>query len=251
MASAWRSCRIHSSAQSLAHGPTHTLTLPSHIEITSPQRLSIMPTYRDIALSLQSQYDALTITEAPLKSAQSTSITGAAIVRRRKSEYFLIDDAQTYGGKTAFGTAPASKTANVMIPVYPSSQFWIVYACPAPQDGSSVRFYYFKLVISGKCIVSWGVGALDGWEGKTIFGLFNARSDFQGRKVVEKRGLFFPRVDKLDEEESDVGFEVRVYRSQARKREKAVVELEEAVTGSQGAIRCAFWSLWPWRDKHD
>lgn len=51
-----------------------------------------------------------------------------------------------------------------------------------------------------------------------MYALFNAGTDFEGRRIVEKKGLFFPRRGKLGEREGGT-FEVRVFRAKARKRE--------------------------------
>ena len=91
---------------------------------------------------------------------------------------------------------------------------------------ADVRFYYFKLFAGGKCILSWGVGEQDDWCGKTMYALFNAGTDFEGKKVVEKRGLFFPKRSKRG---SVNGFEIRVFRARARKREVAKYETVETV----------------------
>ena len=48
-----------------------------------------------------------------------------------------------------------------------------------------------------------------------MLGLFDAGSDFEGKRVVEKRGLFFPSKEKA---RVGGGFEVRVFRAKARKR---------------------------------
>ena len=42
-------------------------------------------------------------------------------------------------------------------------------------------------------------GEQENWRGKTIFGLYDAGTDFEGKRVVEKRGLFFPEAKKMDD----------------------------------------------------
>ena len=49
-----------------------------------------------------------------------------------------------------------------------------------------------------------------------MFGLFANGTDFEGRKVVEKRGLFFP---KANDRNISTSFEIRVFRAKARKRD--------------------------------
>ncbi|RMY66138.1 hypothetical protein D0864_11910 [Hortaea werneckii] len=140
-----------------------------------------MPTYRSITLALQSQYDALTIPEAALPSAMPVpqddlvDFAGGGVPTDR----FLVEesctDSRVIG--TTYYLDPTSRTAEVSIPIYASSQFWIVYACPRPlpgtrqeeeEDGMQVRYYFFKLLVRGQCIVSWGCGEQQGWQGKTI-----------------------------------------------------------------------------------
>ncbi|KAK4548595.1 hypothetical protein LTR36_009505 [Oleoguttula mirabilis] len=148
-----------------------------------------MPTCRGISLALQSQYDALTIPETLLPSAGNSK------------------------------SAPS--LAETGIPTYPSSQFWLSYSCQPPSAGSSgYRFYYFKLFVNGESVVSWGVGEEDNWSGKTMFGLFDGGADFEGRKVIEKRGFFFSSGRTASGLTDGGVIEVKVYRSKARRREK-------------------------------
>ncbi|KAI7200800.1 hypothetical protein KC343_g10340 [Hortaea werneckii] len=196
-----------------------------------------MPTYRSITLALQSQYDALTIPEAALPSAMPVpqddlvDFAGGGVPTDR----FLVEesctDSRVIG--TTYYLDPTSRTAEVSIPIYASSQFWIVYACPRPlpgtrqeeeEDGMQVRYYFFKLLVRGQCIVSWGCGEQQGWQGKTMFGLFTSGSDFERRRVVEKMGFFFPsyfsEADDGSESADTAAFEVQVFRSWARRRER-------------------------------
>ena len=103
---------------------------------------------------------------------------------------------------------------------------------PLPNDEvSNVKHVLFKLHLptSPACeaAVSWGTGAGEQWCGKMVFGLFDAGTDFEGGRVVEKRGLFFKSfhdADDGDDEETrqgverEKGFEVRVYRANGRRR---------------------------------
>lgn len=67
-------------------------------------------------------------------------------------------------------------------------------------------------------MLSWGVGEQEEWQGKVVAGFWDGGTDFEGRDVVEKRGLFFPKSD------DGGGFEVRIYRAKARKREEVKYE---------------------------
>lgn len=59
-----------------------------------------------------------------------------------------------------------------------------------------------------------------------MYALFNAGTDFEGKKVVEKRGLFFPKRVKGN---AANGFEIRVFRAKARKREMVKYESFKAL----------------------
>ncbi|KAK3622838.1 hypothetical protein LTR56_021970 [Elasticomyces elasticus] len=158
-----------------------------------------MPSLCGINVSLQSQYDALTIPEYP-----------------------LADDASSMP-KLDDRVDELKKTADVQIPIYQSSQFWLSYTCPPAPEGCTFRFYYFKLFVKDRYLVSWGTGEEEDWSGKTVFGLYDGGHDFERRRVVEKRGFFFPSRGITGIKEQEM-FEVRVFRSIARKREKGVIE---------------------------
>ncbi|KAI6825010.1 hypothetical protein KC340_g13962 [Hortaea werneckii] len=196
-----------------------------------------MPTYRGITLALQSQYDALTIPEASLPSAMPVpedDLVDFAIGEGREDR-FLVEDCCTDSGVsgTVYYLDPALRTVDVSIPIYASSQFWIVYACPEPffgirpENNVQVRYYFFKILVRGQCIVSWGCGEEQGWQGKTMFGLVSSGSSFERRRVVEKMGFFFPPYfsEAYDgpERADTVAFEVQVFRSWARRRERTVM----------------------------
>jgi hypothetical protein len=153
-----------------------------------------MPTHRSVSIAIISQYDADTIPE---------------ILSRSSRQLFPIAD----------------RTITANIPVYPSSQFWISYQCPLPPpakpNGDQTRYYYFKLYTGGKCILSWGVGEDEDWQGKVVCGFWDAGTDFEGKKIVEKRGLFFP---KTGDASGKGGFEICVYRAKARKTEEVKYE---------------------------
>lgn len=168
----------------------------------------IMPSYRGISISLQSQYDARTIPEWPPPSAEATPSPNKGVPN---------------SGITTFrappSDSPSRNTAEVYIPIYRGSQIWINYTGPVPRDTSNpdTRFYFFKLYMSGKCLFSWGVGAEDNWSGRVTFGIFDGGTDFEGRRMLEKKALFFP---KHETNESQTGFEIRVFRSRARKAQQ-------------------------------
>lgn len=157
-----------------------------------------MPTHRSVTITLQSQYDAHTIPETLSPSSRNL-------------------------------LPIANRTITANIPIYPASQFWIAYQCPLPPPakpgGDETRFYYFKLYVldsslegqgaNGRCVLSWGVSEEQDWLGKVVCGFWDAGTDFEGKKVVEKRGLFFPKDD-----EGRGGFEIRVFRAKARRREE-------------------------------
>lgn len=163
-----------------------------------------MPSHRGVSVALNSQYDALTIPEtAGTESSSSAHVT------------------------------------EVSIPTYPSSQFWLSYTCQSPLAATGCRFYYFKLSINGESVVSWGVGEDDNWAGKTMFGLFESGTgtDFEGRKIVEKRGFFFSNVAKSGSGIDGGLLEVRVYRSKARRREKIALEALGGLASPGDAVR--------------
>ncbi|KAI7218721.1 hypothetical protein KC333_g3417 [Hortaea werneckii] len=193
-----------------------------------------MPTYRGITLALQSQYDALTIPEASLPSAMAVledDLVDFAMGEGHEDRFLVEDSCTDFGmSGTVYYLDPALRTVDVSIPIYASSQFWIVYACPKPISGIGpesdvqVRYFFFKLLVRGQCIVSWGCGEEQGWQGKAMFGLVSSGSSFERRRVVEKMGFFFPPYfsDAYDGSESadTVAFEVQVFRSWARRRER-------------------------------
>ena len=115
----------------------------------------------------------------------------------------------------------------------PSSQFWISYSCAPPTEPKDVQHFYFKLYVSGKCIVSWGVGKKEHWCGKTHFALYDAGTDFEGKRVIEKRGLFFPKDGRARE---GAGFEIRVFQAKARKREGVRYDIFKAEGGAEGPV---------------
>lgn len=53
--------------------------------------------------------------------------------------------------------------------------------------------------------------------------IFAAGSDFDGRRVVERRALFFSRAARAYQGEG-AGFEIRLFRAKARRREEVKYE---------------------------
>ncbi|CAK3883486.1 Hypothetical predicted protein [Lecanosticta acicola] len=180
-----------------------------------------MPSSRGISISLQSQYDARTIPEWPPPPTTSTASLGS----------HNLDHSANNPDATPTDTTSAN-TAEAHIPIYRGSQLWINYTCPDPHDTSSAdtMYYYFKLLIGEQCMFSWGVGEEDNWSGRVTFGIFDGGTDFEGRRVLEKRALFFPK----DEGEGKGGFEIRVFRSKARKGETMRLERYDGATAGQG-----------------
>ncbi|SMY23645.1 unnamed protein product [Zymoseptoria tritici ST99CH_1A5] len=166
-----------------------------------------MPKYRGFSIFLKSQYDALTIPEfvAPPSIFETPP-------RRLQPP---TDGSSSAPPKDSPSTPKPPRISTVYVPIYPGSQFWIHYACPVP-DGH-VSFYYFKLFVRGQCLLSWGVGEENDFQGRLAFGVYDGGQDFQGRQVLEKRAFFFPTTDVGARRSGS--FELRVYRSRARKRE--------------------------------
>lgn len=189
-----------------------------------------MPTYRDISISLQSQYDALTIPEYPLPGALTRDEDSPPFPCGTQTACFSIANA------TVEIPDPEVHVAEIGIPVYPSSQFWISYACPPPFSSREFRFWYLKLFIDGDCLVSWGAGEQEDYDGKTMFNLCDSGTDFEGKRVVVKRAFFFPSEDEIIGKPTG-GFEIQVFRSKARKREPTASGSYSAGTAGNGQLR--------------
>ena len=159
-----------------------------------------MPTYRNITVSLISQFDVLLIPEYAPPSQSSTPSENASLA----PEADLIH--------------PTLPIVTVYIPTYPSSTFWLSYciqtSSPTLHRWPAVPFYYFKLFVNGRHIVSWGCGTEDEFKGKTMFGIFRSQD---GAGALERRVLAF------GEEEDEGIVELKVYRARARGR----VRIEE------------------------
>jgi hypothetical protein len=150
-----------------------------------------MPTLKGVTVTLHSQYEAAPIPEYVLSQRQLNQVSSG----RDGDQWEMV----------------------VVLPHLPSSQFWISYSC-SPGSDDETRFYYFKLNFRDNCVLSWGVGAEDSWSGKTVFAPFDAGTDFDGSRWVEKRGFFFPNACGLEDGVA-AAFEIQVFRSKARRRE--------------------------------
>ncbi|PVI04027.1 hypothetical protein DM02DRAFT_669400 [Periconia macrospinosa] len=180
-----------------------------------------MPVYRGIAITLHSQFNIDIFPEFPARPQAFYAERGIA-----KKVPELFDE--------------ASSTANVFVPVFPGSQFWIAYAVrpPVPED----QQFFFKLFINGAHIVSWATGKDEDWKGKTMFALYE-RDDGDGKKRVEKRALCFTPpdggygqewTDIVDPFDESAMIEIRVFRAHGKKRvERNVVQFEKSEYAKQ------------------
>ena len=173
-----------------------------------------MPTCGGVTVSLQSQYDALTI---PEYSASSSRLNEDP---EHSPEETYTSPTDKFKHSPVDGKFSRTRCIDVDIPILSASQFWICYSCsPFPLElrgPDDMRYMYFKLYVDEKCIASWGVGESESWAGKMMYTLSSAGSDFEGKKIIEKRGLFFPKVSVGSRSD---GFEIRTFRAQARRRE--------------------------------
>jgi len=181
-------------------------------------------------------------------------------VSHRRSQSPISDDG--YAFDEALDVSE-DRIADVYVPVYPLSQFWIGYEADLREimevsaeeeetrgllnryeldERHEVKFVYFKLLVNGQQTVEWGVWARrDGVKeeegarkGKVMFALFQRRD--KQVKALEKRGFFFQgRVgddedvdDEADCKEEEGVIEVRVYRARGRRRvgRKACIAFE-------------------------
>ncbi|EMD60575.1 hypothetical protein COCSADRAFT_345868 [Bipolaris sorokiniana ND90Pr] len=126
-----------------------------------------------------------------------------------------------------------TSTCSVFVPALPGTAFWISYAVSPPVPDE--HYFFFKLYIDGAHIVSWSTGKAEGWQGKTMFGLFESSEDAEGVKKIEKRVLCFApprendrhRVGIMDVFDETACVEIRVHRAHARKRIQRQVEIYE------------------------
>ena len=174
-----------------------------------------MPTYRSIIISLISQFDILTIPEyAPPSTPNDPFSPSPTLVE------------------------PDLSLVSVYIPTYPSSQFWLSYNISPPHPPNAL--YYFKLFLNGACVASWGCGEEDEYRGKTVFGLFESSESWKGERGVEKRALCFASENDDPQSVSDpLGdfLEVRVYRSNGRKRIMPEIQDFRTLAASVDALR--------------
>ncbi|KAK5999899.1 hypothetical protein QM012_004987 [Aureobasidium pullulans] len=143
-----------------------------------------MPAAEGIVLMLESQFDADTIPEAAIPVSDTSDAT---------------DD---------------TRLVDVYIPSYLASQFWLSYTvnpamlAPGP---APTKYIFFKLILDGECIVSWGVGEAEEWKGKTMWAFFRGE-DHGGWRTVDKRAFFFRATA------DDQDFNVLAYRARGRRR---------------------------------
>ncbi|KAL8831549.1 MAG: hypothetical protein Q9170_005249 [Blastenia crenularia] len=173
---------------------------------------SRMPAYRNITISLVSQFDILNIPEyAPP----------------------ALDD--------PFSASPAlvdNSLVSCYVPIYPLSQFWLSYSISAPHPPKAL--YYFKLFIDGACVVSWGCGEENGFKGKTMYGLYDSGERWMGEPGIDARVFGFadeatahrPMNNSLAQV-----IEVRVYRARGRKRTRPMLEDFKVVMARSGNQR--------------
>ncbi|MCJ1307106.1 hypothetical protein MMC25_000752 [Agyrium rufum] len=166
-----------------------------------------MPTYRNISVSLVSQFDILTIPEYAPPSAPN-----------------LLEVPSSPSKATSQSNVPLPSlrgddhVVSVYIPSYPSSQFWVTYRIDPPAAGTELSGieYYFKLFLNKTHLVSWGCGAQDGFKGKTMFGIFRAEGHGKAMRKIfcfgGERDLWAGRAELNDV------LEIRVYRAGGRKQ---------------------------------
>jgi hypothetical protein len=143
-----------------------------------------MPAAEGIVLILESQFDADTIPEAAIAATDTSNAS---------------DD---------------QRLVDVYVPSYLGSQFWISYTINpvmlAPTHAPT-KYMFFKLVLDGECVVSWGVGEAEEWKGKVMWAFFRGE-DHGGWRTVDKRAFFFrPTGDDQD-------FDILAYRARGRRR---------------------------------
>ncbi len=173
-----------------------------------------MPTYRSITTTLVSQFDILVIPEyEPPKTPIDPFLNAPTLINY---DHSLV---------------------SVYIPTYPSSQFWLSYSISPPYPPKML--YYFKLYIDGRHVVSWGCGEEDGYEGKTMFGLFDAGPTNSKHPQIERRVLCFgaEHGHGLTSNNLNDFVEVKVFRSKGRKRIAPRLEDYQSLSGKADADR--------------
>lgn len=170
-----------------------------------------MPEQRGISISLQSQYDALSLPEFPAPVPAATP-SGRLSPQERGHE------------------TNQSCIVEAYTPIYPGSQFWIVFRSSQPAE--DIRYYYFELFLGGKCVLSWGCGKKNGWSGRVGFGIFESLGDdLAGYPLLEKRAFVFSNMREANEGGS---FEIRVYRAIGRERQDRPIKAWKQGAASEG-----------------
>ncbi|KAI4852966.1 hypothetical protein E4T44_01136 [Aureobasidium sp. EXF-8845] len=143
-----------------------------------------MPAAEGIVLILESQFDADTIPEAAIPAS------------------------------TTSGASDDQRIVDVYVPSYLGSQFWISYtvnpAMLAPTH-MPTKYMFFKLILDGECVVSWGVGEAEEWKGKAMWAFFQGENH-GGWRTVDKRAFFFRPIG------DDQDFDILAYRARGRRR---------------------------------
>lgn len=168
----------------------------------------IMPAHDSITLALHSQHDAAPLPEKHLSAHLKPAINNNG-----------------------------SNLTTVSIPFLPRAQFWLsLLIHPPPPPESDTKFLLFKIYATNpkrkaaeQHLLSFSLGAKEDWRGKIMHGFSAAdETDFEGRKIVEKRGMFFGKgagegvfggVEK--------GLEIKVFRARGRRKICAVFERVE------------------------
>ncbi|KAL8735478.1 MAG: hypothetical protein Q9181_002800 [Wetmoreana brouardii] len=164
-----------------------------------------MPVYRNITINLVSQFDILNIPEYALPETSHDPFSEAPA---------LVD----------------KSLVSCYIPIYPLSQFWFSYSIAAPHPPKAL--YFFKLFINGACVVSWGCGEGNDFNGRTMYGLYYSGERWMGEPGVDVMGFSFASDATTQDSTSNIlgrAMEVRVYRARSRKRITPVLEEFKAV----------------------
>lgn len=204
-----------------------------------------MPTFRGVSVTLESQYDIMKLPEFPPLEVSSLSISEGAsrtLPHKPHTPSFRVSCSPSLSNVSATSIYTTSPIVEVYAPTYPASQFWISYGiAPSAFDKTQVqtRFVYFKLILSGQCVVSWGVGEEEEWKGKTMWGLFREGTGdgWFGKKAVEKRGFFFQGADV------EQRLEVQVFRARGRRRVSREFEDRKRAKGIRDVEYAWLWSL--------
>lgn len=200
-----------------------------------------MPTYNGISTQLESQYDIQRIQEYTLPCSHSGNHWRKSMrISAPPNTPNLADDAD------ARDHVSKSLVVDVHVPIYPNSQFWLIYhidpdmlnrslrpttasSSPIVED-MNFRYIYFKMSLPARSLssfplgnddikrtVSWGVGLKDGWRGKTMFGLFHGDHQGMARKTVDKRSFWFSA-----DPDNEGSFDIQIFRAMGRRRTSRV-----------------------------